>query len=146
MIPDFTPEGQLPQGIHWATWAEIQARFGTTGHRRGLLRGLRRAIENLKAAGVPVLYLDGSFVTSKKIPGDFDACWEPLGVDGTLLDPVLLTFANKRAAQKAKYGGELFPADLPADRAGSTFLSFFQTDKDTGSPKGIIGIDLRSFP
>lgn len=146
MIPDFTPEGQLPQGIHSATWAEIQAAFGTTGHRRTLLRGLRRALENLRAAGVQTVYLDGSFVTDKRTPGDFDACWEPLGVDGTLIDPVLLKFDNRRAAQKAKYGGELFPADRVADLAGSTFLSFFQKDKDTGSSKGIIRIDLGSFP
>lgn len=146
MIPNFTPAGQLPQGIHPATWAEIQARFGTTGHRRTLLRGLKRALENLKAAGVQTVYLDGSFVTNKNTPSDFDACWDPFGVDGTLIDPVLLTFTNKRAAQKAKYGGELFPADTPADLAGSTFLAYFQRDKETGNPKGIISIDLRSFP
>ena len=35
-------------------------------------------------------YLDGSFVSSKLEPGDFDACWDEKGVDLDKLDPVLL--------------------------------------------------------
>ena len=27
-------------------------------------------------AGVEVLYLNGSFVTAKPDPGDYDACWD----------------------------------------------------------------------
>ena len=64
----------------------------------------------------------------------------------SLLDPVLLTFDNQRAAQKAKYGGELFLADAMADPAGTRFLGFFQRDKNTGLPKGIIALDLGGLP
>jgi hypothetical protein len=38
--------------------------------------------------------------------------------------------------------GELFPASILPDTGGLSFLEFFQTDKDTGRPKGIIAIDL----
>ena len=87
--------------------------------------------------------LDGSFVTGKVSPGDFDGCWDDAHVDFSLLDPILLTFANGRAAQKIKFGGELFPAGLVADPAtGSIFIDFFQIHKDTGAAKGIIAIDL----
>ena len=48
------------------------------------------------------MYLDGSFVTAKEFPSDFDGCWDPDGVDGAKLDPVLLVYDNLRAAQKAK--------------------------------------------
>lgn len=82
-------------------------------------------------------------MTAKEVPGDFDACWEVTGVDATLLDPVLLIFDPGRFTQKAKYGGELFPAESVADsRTNDTFLEFFQIDKESGSPKGIIAIDL----
>jgi hypothetical protein len=64
-------------------------------------------------------------------------------VDGERLDPVLLDFTDRRAAQKAKYGGELFPSLAFADPAGNTFLEFFQIDKSTGKAKGIIAIDLK---
>lgn len=92
------------------------------------------------------MYLDGSFVTAKDAPGDYDACWELSGVDFTTLDPVLQTFDPGRATQKAKYKGELFPADVPADLFGTPFLDFFQKDKRTGQPKGIIALDLGGMP
>lgn len=143
MIPAFNSDGLLPAGIHWATWKEFAKRFGLTPHRLRLIDGLRRAIEALIVAKCPTIYVDGSFVTDKEIPGDFDACWETVSVDPTLLDPVLLNFDNKRAAQKAKYLGELFPAQIPADKRGRIFLDFFQMEKTTGNPKGIIAIDLK---
>ncbi len=93
-------------------------------------------------AGCRTAYLNGSFVTSKESPNDYDACWEEAGVDPTVLDPVLLTFDPGRAMQKAKYMGELFPASVVADADGLSFFEFFQSDKDTGNPKGIIAIDL----
>ena len=106
------------------------------------MTGLRAALENLKGSGCRIVYLNGSFVTNKVIPNDYDACWEEVSVDPTALDPVLLTFDPGRATQKAKYMGELFPASIIADTGGLSFLEFFQTDKDTGRPKGIIAIDL----
>ena len=102
-------------GIHLAEWDEVYAAFGTTPHRRRLLDGFRRAINALKSAGCKKAYLDGSFVTSKNKPGDFDGCWDETDVDPALLDPILLTFTNGRIAQKIKFGGELFPAGFVAD-------------------------------
>ena len=142
MIPPFDADtGHLPPGVHWVTWAELEQRFAGNSWRRALLAGLRRAAENLRAAGCQTLYVDGSFVTERDIPGDFDGCWEPAGVDPTKLDPVLLTFDRGRHAQKTKYRGELFPSTSPVDSAGNTFLSFFQISRD-GYAKGIIALDL----
>jgi hypothetical protein len=91
------------------------------------------------------VYIDGSFVSSKDFPGDFDGCWDVTGVDVTKLDPVLLDFENSRAAQKARFLGELFPAQLSEGLSGRTFLEFFQIDRNTGTQKGIVVIDLRSL-
>ena len=63
-------------------------------------------------------------------------------MDLEAVDPILLTFADGRAAQKAKYGGELFPASAIAGFEEGVFLDFFQTDKDTGARKGIVALDL----
>ena len=142
MIPPFDENGNLPPGIHQATWAEIVGRFGGTEHRRQLLGGLCAALDSLKTAGCKRAYIDGSLITSKDVPNDFDGCWEPDGVNPQLLDPVLLEFADGRVAQKTKFLGELFIAETRVLRIGSTFLAFFQQDKETGDPKGIIGIDL----
>jgi hypothetical protein len=80
--------------------------------------------------------------STKEFPGDFDACWATTNVDFQFLkdiEPVLLDLSNKCAAQKAKFGGELFPADKPTDLSGVTHLDFFQKDRD-GNPKGIISM------
>ena len=145
-IPPFQEGGNLPPGIHEATWEEIIARFGGTAWRSELLAGLRDALENLRHAGCRRAYVDGSFATAEEAPGDFDACWEAAGVDPDRLDPVLLTFANARAAQKARFRGELFPAEAAADPHGTRFLDYFQRDKLTGEPKGIVAFNLEELP
>lgn len=141
MIPEFEVSGNLPPGVYQASWAEVVGRFGFNARRQRLLSGLLRAIKALKLAGCRRMYLDGSFVTSKDNPGDFDACWDTLGVDASKLDPVLLTFDNGRASQKAKYYGEMFPARWNAD-SSKVYLEFFQQDSQTGESKGIIELDL----
>jgi hypothetical protein len=147
MLPPYEPAtGNLPPGIHEVSWSEFVARYGYTSHRLNLLAGLKTALDALRVAGCRRAYVDGSFVTAKEAPGDFDGCWEAAGVDGSLLDPVLLTFASRRAAQKAKYLGELFPAYAVADPFGTAYLDFFQRDRVTGGAKGIVAIDLGALP
>lgn len=151
MIPPFETEPgedgryQLPPGIHEASWPELVERFGTNERRREILAGLLRALQALKAAGCRRAYVDGSFVTSKEMPGDFDGCWDHEGVDFDALDPVLLDFAGHREAQKAKFEGEMFLSMTQADALGRRFLDFFQLDRD-GRPKGIVQIHLKGIP
>jgi Family of unknown function (DUF6932) len=145
MIPEFDEHGNLPPGIHCATWTEIVTRYATSTHRRDLLDGLLDALRSLKAAGCRTAYLDGSFVTSEIRPGDFDVCWESGDVDLGRLDPELRDFSDRRAAQKARYHGELFPAEWPAQTDGTTFLDYFQRDR-SGQAKGVVAIDLVGLP
>lgn len=145
MIPPFDESGKLPRGIHQATWREFVERYGTSDRRRELLEGLRRALVSLREARCLRAYIDGSFVTAKKRPGDFDACWEAGGVDPDILDPALLTFTNGRAAQKARFGGELFPAEAAAEPHSTRFLEYFQRDKLTGEAKGIVALELEGL-
>lgn len=142
MIPEFNDAGNLPPGVHWATWAELRERFGVSERRRFLLEGLGSALLALQKAGCQTVYLNGSFVTSKDNPADFDGCWDIDSVSLDLLDPVLMNFSSKQAEQKKKYGGELFP-NLPDDTPA--FMDLFQTDKSSGEAKGIVAIDLRTF-
>jgi hypothetical protein len=129
----------LPAGVHDATLDEIEQRFATTPHRQWLFGGFRRVVEALARAGCRTVFLDGSFITAKPHPGDFDGIWDLDGVDPTALDPVLLDFDNKRAAQKAKYFGEMFLVQLPHQPG---LLPFFQKEKTTDLPKGIIRLTL----
>jgi hypothetical protein len=145
MIPALDPcTGYLPRGVYKASWAEITPSFAGNSHRALLISGLERALRNFAGAGCRVILLDGSFVSIKVLPADYDAAWEPYGVDPNLLDPVLLDFSNKRAAMKLKYGGEFFPASSYAV-AGVLYRDFFQKDQN-GVPKGVLQIDLGSLP
>jgi hypothetical protein len=145
MIPDVdSNNGYLPPGMHPVPWNEIAPAFGNNTHRAMLINGLLRALINLAGAGCQIVLLDGSFISAKPLPQDYDAAWEPRGVDPARLDPVLLDFSRKRAAMKVKYGGEFFPASAPA-APGILYREFFQKDRN-GVAKGILQIDLGSLP
>jgi hypothetical protein len=145
MIPAFDANGNLPPGVHVADWREFEVRYGDTPHRRRLIAGLAAALAILRLAGCKRVYVDGSFVTEKDVPNDYDAAWDPAGVDVALLlaaEPVFGQFDNLRAAQKAKFLGEFFPSSVTEGTVGKTFLDFFQIDRNTGNAKGIIALDL----
>ena len=90
-IPSFDPAtGLLPTGVHHTTCDDVLNRFGWTPTRPRQLDGLADALGLLAAAGHQRVWIKGSFVTAKDEPGDFDAVWDPAGVDMDALDPVLL--------------------------------------------------------
>ncbi len=136
--------GYLPPGVHLAPWSEVAPRFSGNGHRARLVGGLLAALQNLAGAGCLSVFLDGSFISEKELPYDYDGAWDTRGVDPYRLDPVLLDFSNSRAAMKSKYFGELFPATATA-APGVLYRDFFQKDRN-GVPKGVVHIDLGSLP
>jgi hypothetical protein len=144
MISEWLSNGDLPPGLHFAAWPEIEERLAFNPRRRRLLAGFRDACELLRKAGCRLVYLDGSFVTAKECPGDFDACWDIQHVDDEDLDPVFWDFSRGRAAQKRRFLGEFFPAQLPEGATGRAFVEFFQVNTLTGAPKGILAIRLRA--
>jgi hypothetical protein len=143
MIPAWLPNGDLPRGVYFATWQELADRLNFNPQRQRLLDGFRQACVELRKAGCRLVYLDGSFVTQKEHPGDFDACWDVQNVDDDKLDPVFWDFSHARASQKQRFRGEFFPAQLPEGAPGKAFVDFFQANKLTGEPKGILAIRLR---
>lgn len=143
MIPDLikipeSPWELLPPGIHLTTMDDILMRFATNDSRKRQFDGLIQALNNLFYAGSPQIFLDGSYVTSKPIPADYEVCWDIRFVRSELLDLVFFDLTNNRQKQKEKYGGEFFPAQLTEGMSGKPFLEFFQTDKHTGAAKGIL--------
>jgi hypothetical protein len=143
-LPELDADGILPPGIHLASWEEVVERFGGTARRDELLVGLLDLLRDLQEAGCHLVYLDGSFVTDKAIPGDFDLCWELDNVDLTKLPPVILDVRPPRAAQKARYRGDILP-NVVERSSGAPFVDFFQKNKVTGGVKGIVAINLEEL-
>jgi hypothetical protein len=136
----------LPPGIHWMSWEDFYNEFSFSPKRKILLIGLENAINELKKCGCDTIYIDGSFVTNKLEPNDFDACWEgdvfTVVNNMMAIEPIFLDFSNCRKNQKDKYKGEILPAMSYADSKGTTYLDFFQQIKYSIDRKGIVAIKL----
>ncbi len=69
MIPAFDEHGYLPAGVHLASLAEIEARFGRQSEiRRVQMESLRWLVDLARRAGVQRLIINGSFVTTSCSP------------------------------------------------------------------------------
>ncbi|MBI9013898.1 MAG: hypothetical protein JEZ08_16810 [Clostridiales bacterium] len=142
MVLQYDKHGFLEPGIYTLTWEEFYQEFSFSSRRIKLLSGLEKALINFKAANCKHVFIDGSFVTKKVEPGDYDACWfyDP-SVNTKKIDKVLLDLSLGRKKQKLKYQGEFFPHSKREGMSCLAFLDFFQRKKD-GNPKGIVHIDL----
>ncbi len=73
MIPPFDETGCLPPGIHAATLAEVEDRFGGQSElRRVQMESVRWMVDLAIRAGVQRIVLNGSFVTDIMEPNDVD--------------------------------------------------------------------------
>lgn len=128
-IPTFTSYGLLPPGIHDATLAEINTAFGASNPRREDLFGkLDQFVHTSKRFALfTALYVDGSFVTDKALPGDIDAVLElpRAALPRLLAHPDRLTLLDT-AAVKATYEVHLFfQPEAPPD-PNPNMANFFQ--------------------
>ena len=141
-IPAYDERGNLPPGIHQATWADVASHFGSGPAREALLAGLRRALDVLAAAGCRRVWLDGSFVTDVEAregrpPRDVDVCWDLAGVDVARLSslaPELHPLRGEPTARRQRFGGDYVPVAEPVVLGQ---VEAFQFDRD-GEPKGIV--------
>ncbi|EIT84821.1 hypothetical protein A374_14055 [Fictibacillus macauensis ZFHKF-1] len=149
----FNKRGNLTPGKHFLTWDELMRAFGTNAHRKTLLAGMKRGLQILKKAGCKRVYIDGSFVTLKKVPGDYDLVWDERHVNTHVLQQLEPLFYGKfrdTTLQRKKYLGEYFPAmmiaiDRVIDGKNPCFLDMFQTERYTDYPKGIVSLDLQEL-
>ena len=74
-LPGFRSDGWLPEGHHSTTWDEIVSVFGGEPgtQRAAVLDHLLDWRDRIHAVGLTGrLVLDGSFISTKAEPGDFD--------------------------------------------------------------------------
>lgn len=132
----------LAKGIHEKSFEEVERLFKTNERRREIFKGFMSWAREMKEAGCETIYLDGSFVTAKPNPGDFDACWEAFGTKTLPPNSKLLDASNEANDwRKAKFGGDIFPrfGDY-GDR-----VEKWQFNLRTNEDKGIIKLDLRTL-
>ena len=132
---NFNNDGILDPGKHKMTWKEFYGFFSFSERRKELLEGLGKVVNILREIGVTRIYIDGSFVTNKLEPDDWDACFESsVPVSNNLKYP----FKNGKA-QKKLYKGHVFDAQWEADEFGTKYLEYFQQMKENSAiKKGIV--------
>ena len=132
----------LKQGEHGTTWIEFSKLSGFTRRRRKIIRRMRPMLLHMRDVGCKFVNIDGSFVTSKINPNDFDGTLDPEGVDITKLDPIIKN--EDKFSMKEKYFGELYRQNTIEAGTGNSFDEFFQVDRFNNS-KGVVIIDLVRF-
>jgi hypothetical protein len=118
--------------------AQIKKRFAYNFRRRFLFQGLTNVLRILEQANCKKVFLNGSFITRKEEPGDYDLCWEPIGVLPTpeLRSLLVMTSSERRL----KFGGDILMR-LPQPPFQIDYVDYWQTDVQDNL-KGIIRIDL----
>lgn len=144
--------GLLPVGNHKMKWREVRKLFGTTSHRRYLLERLHAVYIVLKKAGVTKIWLDGSFVTSKVRPNDYDLSYEltedifaELPSDPFKLEKADTLLRGRYAGDiKAEpmIGGATYHKDLFPNVVGHTHNG----KPIEGAKKGIVVLTLADLP
>ena len=133
MIPKFNKNGYLPKGIHKATLSEIKRRFGGgTERREELFKGLQSLVRVLRKnrKSIKRFLLNGSFVTDKREPEDYD-CILVIRSDFSPRAMKQLTGAKNR------FGAHLFPFGEEKNFSVKRMVDFFGHDRDA-KPKGLV--------
>jgi hypothetical protein len=142
MIPPIDEEGDLPPGLHTATWEEFRARFChfiKSDRRLQICQRLERLVEDARASTIVTkILVGGSMVRATAEPNDFD-CIIVLHADTryATLRPDQLWIADARIARD-RYMGDIFIA-----REGQStlllYIDFFSRNRD-GKIVGMIEV------
>lgn len=139
MIPRFNKDGYLHKGIHKATLNEVKQRFGSnSSEREELFKGFQSLVQLLHKhrGSIKRFLVDGSFVTNKESPGDFDCI---------LIVKMDFDFGSSAAEQircsKELFNGHILVAMEEDAVECHRIIDFFSHDRD-GKSKGLLEVIL----
>lgn len=144
MIPLFDDAGDLPPGLHTATWEEFRARFCRfvqSDCRLQLCQRLEQLVDDAQASGIVTrILVGGSMVRATAEPNDFD-CIIVLSAETQYetLRPDQLQVADARIARN-RYVGDIFIA-REGQSTLSLYIDFFSRNRD-GKIVGMIEVML----
>jgi len=133
VIPELDEHGNLPPGIHPATLAEVEERFGrSTEVRRAEIQSLHWLVDLAKRAGIERLIVNGNFVTDVFEPNDVDC--------------VLLMGASfprdLRAAEELDTGLPYIHLQVVYQKRFDYLVNRFFAADSRGNRKGVIEVPL----
>lgn len=143
MLPSLNENGDLPPGIHPATWTEVAGLFGIGSETRVRALARLRYVHELAArtGKLKRFYVFGSFVSSTPEPNDIDVVLV-MSADFKLEEsPRESRTIFSHADAQARYGASIFwvrEGMLP-DALMQEFFETWQIKRD-GSKRGIVEI------
>ena len=144
-LPEFNEFGDLPEGNHPASLAEVVARFGSgTAQRAAVTDHLRRIYQLATATGhLDRLVVFGSYVSDGQEPNDVDVILvmrNDFRSEDCPAEPAVL-FDHARANDEL--GASIFwvRPDMLLGEPLEQFLAFWQTKRD-GRRRGVVEIQL----
>ena len=143
MLPPQDKNGDLPPGIHPATWAEVAERFGTRPDTRVRALARLRHLHELAARTGKLrrILIFGSFVSSTAEPRDVDVVLV-MATDFKLEEsPRECRTVFSHADAQARYGASIFwlREGMLSDTLMGQFLDVWQTKRD-GLRRGIVEV------
>jgi hypothetical protein len=143
MLPALNEHGDLPPGVHAASWAEIERRFGSgSGARVRAMATLKHLHELAARTGaLRAFYVFGSFVSAVANPRDIDVVL--VMAPGFRFEdcPRESQTLFSHADAEARYGASIFwlREGMLGKQAMREFLRAWQT-KRNGSVRGILEV------
>ncbi len=147
-LPDFREDGWLPEGHHAATWQEVALRFGggPDSQRAAILSSLLQWRDAVRAKGMAgTLVLDGSFISRKEVPGDFDLVfsYDEVTEESVREDSEARALTDYQRCREMGFLGDIFalPASLQKFSPQFSGLNMFDFDRQ-GIAKGVVEVIL----
>jgi hypothetical protein len=147
-LPSFRDDGWLPQGHHPTTWEEIEEVFGgeTGSVRTQVMARLLAWRDLLRSKGIQgYLILDGSFISQKPEPGDFDTILVGNeSVEVILAQDIDAALLVNYTYCKQQGWGDIFYLSEESIRRFPELCRTdgFDYDKITRTPKGVVEVSI----
>jgi hypothetical protein len=143
VLPELTETGDLPVGIHKASWEEIEERFGRGADLRvRALARLRHLYELADRTGHLARFLAfGSFVSAAAYPRDIDIVLIMTASFKLEDAPREARTLFSHADAEARFGASVFwiREGMLAENEFQIFLDTWQTKRD-GTKRGIVEV------
>lgn len=143
VLPAFNDSGDLPPGVHAATWQEVEQQFGHGSPARRRAMATLRHIHELaaRAGALRKLYVLGSFVSAASEPRDVDVLLVMAADFRIEHCPRESLTLFSHADAEARYGASVFwlREAMLAEAQMRDLLLTWQTKRD-GAVRGILEV------
>ncbi|HEY4063237.1 MAG TPA: hypothetical protein VGM30_15130 [Puia sp.] len=141
MALNFNTRGDLHETIS-LTYEEFVHHFGTNDERTQQITNALPFLRTFHSCGCTTVYVGGSFVSTKKIPGDIDLCFDLSGIDEEKIKKSLPEFFDW--SQLGRICRDLKCHILYFNEKTTELLDMLKTDR-YDNRKGMVKLDLNDI-